>query len=158
MSGAAETFWSLKVSDVVNSLILVATIFAIYFGPIKAVEISRRNDEFREAARRRREIFAALMRTRRAYITPDHVWALNLIQLEFATHDAVLRAHRDYIANLNEVPPQAGGAALDAFTQRRNDRFFDLLQSIAKAVGCSVDKRDSGAGGLRPERLGHRAR
>src|SRR5438552_3620614 len=141
MSAAAETFWSLKISDIISFLILIATIFAIYFGPIKAVEISRRNDEFREAARRRREIFAALMRTRRAAITPDHVWALNLIQLEFAAHAAVLQAHRNYIANLNEVVPQSG-PALDVFIQRRTDLFFDLLHEIAKAVGCSADKRD----------------
>jgi hypothetical protein len=149
MPAGAETFWSLKLSDVINFLILVATIVAIYFGPIKAVEISRRNDEIREAARRKREIFAPLMRTRRAAMTADHVWALNLIQLEFATNDAVVRAHKEYIANLYEVAPEPG-PALDAFIQRRTDRFFDLLHEIAKAVGCNADKRDLERAGYVP--------
>ena len=136
-----EQFWSIKLGDVINAIILIVTIFAIYFGPIRAVEVSRQNDVYREATRRRREIFAALMRTRRATINPDHVWALNLIQLEFANDPDVLRAHREYISVLYEVVPDAG-PALEAFLGRRNDRFFDLLHAVATAVGCPIDKRD----------------
>jgi Family of unknown function (DUF6680) len=147
---AAESFWSLKLSDVVNMLILLATIFAIYFGPIRAVEISRRNDEVREAARRKREIFAALMRTRRALISPDRVWALNLIQVEFFDHERVIRAYTDFIAMLNEVAPDPG-PALENFLRRRNDAFFDLLHEIAKVVGYSLDKRDLERGSYMPQ-------
>jgi hypothetical protein len=141
MATATETFWTLKLSDIINFLILLATIFAIYFGPIRAVEISRRNDEIREAARRKREIFSSLMRTRQVRVDPSHVWALNLVQLEFADYDDVLRAHRDYISTLSEAMPQPG-PALDAFIARRTDRFFDLLHAIAKALGMNFDKRD----------------
>ncbi len=136
-----EHFWSFRVGDVISAIILIATIFAIYFGPIRAVEVARKNDEHREAARRRRKIFAAMMRTRRIYVHPDHVWALNTIQLEFAHHPEVLRAHRAYIENLYEAAPGAG-PALVTFLERRNDRFFELLHEVAKAVGCAIDKRD----------------
>lgn len=137
----AEGFWAFKISDVLNALILFATIFAIYLGPIRAVEAARKKEDIRDAARRKREIFAALMRTRRIYMHPDHVGALNLIQLEFIASDKVIRAYRDYIANLSETVPNPG-PPLDAFQRRRGDLFFDLLHEIAKTVGCDIDKRD----------------
>lgn len=136
-----ESFWWIKITDVINSAILLATIAAIIFGPIKAVAIGRKNDELRDAYRRKRDIFAALMRTRNAGLTPDHVWALNLIQVEFAECESVVRAYRDYIANLSEFLPDPG-PAFDTFTRKRRDLFFDLLHEIAKVVGFNLDKRD----------------
>ena len=127
--------------DVVNALILVATVVAIWFGPLKAVEAATKKEELRDATRRKREIFAALMRTRRTYMNPDHVAALNLVQLEFLNFENVLQAYKDYIKNLSEPVP-APGPALDALVLRRQDLFFDLLHEIAKTVDCNIDKRD----------------
>lgn len=136
-----EGFWSVKISDIVNMAILIVTILAIYYGPIHAVEATRRNDVGREASRRRRDIFTALMRTRNANLTPDHVWALNLIQVEFADDEGVIRAYKSYIEQLNEIVPEAG-PALESFQQKRRDRFIDLLHEIANVVGFKLDKRD----------------
>jgi hypothetical protein len=141
MSPGAEAFWSLRISDCISFAILLATIFAIYFGPIRAVEVSRRNDLRREAARRQRDIFAALMRTRAVVINPDQVWSLNLIQLEFYGYEQVQTAYKSYIANLSETIP-APGPPLDAFNQKRRDLFFDLLHELATAIGLKFDKRD----------------
>lgn len=141
MAIGAETFWSLKLNDLISFAILIATIIAIYFGPIRAVEVSRRNDITRETARRRREIFAALLRTRGATLAPDHVWALNSIPLEFYSDNSVQHAYQEYIGKLSEVVPQPG-PTLDAFLRRRNDLFFDLLHELAKAIGLTFDKRD----------------
>src|SRR5688572_28732942 len=98
----AESFWTFKITDVVNALILMATIVAIIYGPIKAVEITRRLDREREALGRKRHVLATLMRTRRTSMHPDHVGALNLVQLEFHETPKVLAAYRAYIANLSE--------------------------------------------------------
>ncbi len=136
-----ESFWSLKLSDIINMLILIVTIFAIYLGPIRAVEVARRNDVAREATRRQRDIFAALMRTRNATLMPEHVWALNLIQVEFAHNDSIINAYKNYIAHLSRVVA-APGPALDAFLRERRDLFFDLVHEIARVVGFSLDKRD----------------
>jgi hypothetical protein len=81
------------------------------------------------------------MRTRKAVINPDHVWTLNLIQLEFYGQEHVQRGYKDYIANLSELVPDAG-PALDALLQKRRDLFFELLHEIAKVLGFSLDKRD----------------
>jgi uncharacterized protein DUF6680 len=149
MATVQAAFGSLKFSDILTMLILIATIFAIYLGPIRAVEISRRNDVEREASRRRREIFASLMRTRNAALTPDHVWAINLVQVEFGNDENVIRTYKSYMAILAEVLPEPG-PALSAFLQKRRDLFFDLLHEIAKAVGFNLDKRDLDRAGYVP--------
>lgn len=136
-----DSFWTIQIGEVLSALILVVTILAIYFGPLKAVEAATKKEETRDKDRRKREIFAALMRTRKTYMHPDHVAALNLIQLEFFDFEKVIRAYRDYIHNLGEPVPPAG-PHLQAFLERRQDLFFDLLHEIAQTVGCNIDKRD----------------
>lgn len=138
---ATESFWALRLPDVINSLILIVTIVAIIYGPLKAVEITRKKDLEREAAARKRLILSTLMRTRKTVMNPDHVGALNQIQLEFFTHDAVITAYKSYIANLSETVPPPGNP-LDNFMKRRNDLFFDLLHSVAIATDVPLDRHD----------------
>ena len=103
-----DSFWTIRLPDVINALILLATIAAIIYGPIKAVDIARRRDLERDADARKRQILSTLMRTRKTTMNPEHVGALNQIQLEFFNHPTVVTAYRNYIANLSEtVPPQA---------------------------------------------------
>ena len=71
-----EPFWTLKLADCINFAILIATVAAIVYGPIKAVEITRRKDLERDAESRKRRIIATLMRTRKMAVRPDHVSAL----------------------------------------------------------------------------------
>ena len=125
----------------INALILVCTIVAIIYGPIKAVEITRKRDLERDAELRKRLILSTLMRTRKMVVHPDHVGALNQIQLEFFSHPAVIAAYRSYIANLSETVP-APGNDLQNFLARRNDLFFDLLHSIAVASGVPLDRHE----------------
>ena len=137
----SEPFWTLKLADCINFAILIATVFAIVYGPLRAVEITRRKDQERDAEARKRLILAALMRTRKMTMHPDHVGALNQVQLEFHNHQPVLEAYRAYIANLTEVVPPEGND-LHNFMTRRNDRFFDLLHSIANASGVVIDRHE----------------
>jgi hypothetical protein len=138
---ATESFWTLRLPDVINALILVATIIAIIYGPLKAVEITRKKDIERDAAARKRLILSTLMRTRKTVMNPDHVGALNQIQLEFFSHAAVITAYKNYIANLSETVP-APGNALDNFLTRRGDLFFDLLHTIAVASEVPLDRHE----------------
>ncbi len=136
-----DSFWTYKLPDLINALILIATIIAIIYGPLKAVEITRKKDLEREASARKRLILSALMRTRKTVMNPDHVGALNQIQLEFFNHAAVLTAYKNYIGNLSETVP-APGNALDNFLQRRNDLFFDLLHAVAMASDVPLDRHE----------------
>ena len=81
------------------------------------------------------------MRTRKTNMNPEHVGALNQIQLEFSNHPTVITAYRNYIANLSEVVPPPGNA-LDNFFARRSDLFFDLLHAVAVATGVLIDRHD----------------
>ncbi len=136
-----EPFWTLKLADCINFAILLVTIAAIVYGPIKAVEITRRKDLERDAESRKRQILATLMRTRKMTVHPDHVSALNQVQLEFFNHPTVIDAYRGYIANLSQTVPPPGND-LHNFLTRRNDRFFDLLHAIAVASGVALDRHE----------------
>lgn len=138
-----ESFWSIRFADVVNSLILVVTIVAIIYGPIKAVDISRKQDIARDSLARKRSILTALMRTRKMGMNPDHVGALNQVQVEFYDHQKVVETYKSYISNLSESVPSPGND-LDNFITRRNDLFFDLLYEMCKAADVPLDRHDIG--------------
>jgi hypothetical protein len=98
-------FWCLQLSDLINTLVLVATVAAIYLGHIRAVTITRDNDERREKRRREIEILFNLMRTRRAILDTLRVMALNLIEAEFFGNTKIIEAYRAYIVNLEKYLP-----------------------------------------------------
>src|SRR5262245_16724018 len=140
--GAEHNFWFIQFKDVVTILILVATVFAIVWGPIKAVQITRDNDEKREKRRRQFEVFHALMKTRRFVLAPDHVMALNLVQVEFYDHFRIDSAYRTYMAFLSSRFPDANDPQAERFHEQRNDALYDLLHAIADELGYHYDKRD----------------
>ena len=45
--GPEHAFWFFQAKDLLNTGILIATIAAIWLGPIKAVQITRQHDEER---------------------------------------------------------------------------------------------------------------
>jgi hypothetical protein len=125
----------------INCAILVVTVFAIVYGPIKAVRITREEDIQREKAARKYSILENLMRTRQARIDPLHVSALNLIELEFYGHEKVITAYRAYTKHLNAHFPSEN-EALDRHLAEGDDLFSDLLFQVASSLGFVFDKRD----------------
>lgn len=96
----ANGFWCFQLKDLISVLILVATILAIYYGPIRAVEAARKNDEAREKRRRQYGIFHSLMKTRRLALAPEKVMALNVIQIEFYEHPKINEVFKRYVEHL----------------------------------------------------------
>jgi hypothetical protein len=100
-----SAFWDLQLKDLLTILVLVVTVWAIWKGPQRAIEVSRTvslEDEARRETRRRKyQVFYELMRTRGIVLHPEHVMALNLVQLVFYGNDAVQAAYRSYIQSLN---------------------------------------------------------
>jgi hypothetical protein len=136
-------FWCFQLRDFINTLVLFATIFAIYYGPIKAVKITRDNDERREKLRREFEIFSNLMKTRRMVLDPTHVTTLNLVDVEFYKNETIITAYRAYIENLQKfLPDNQPQHVIDQFLRDRDDAFFHLIHSIGQHLGFSFDKRD----------------
>ena len=133
-------FWCFQLKDFINVLILAATIVAIYLGPIRAVAISRKNDEERDKRRRQYEIFHSLMKTRRIALAAEHVMALNVIVIEFYGHQKINDAFKRYVENLGQRPRE--GEDAKTLVKEREDRFFDLVHEIGAYLGFTLDKRD----------------
>jgi hypothetical protein len=86
-------------------------------------------------------VFRVLMSTRASGLAPDHVQALNMIDVEFygrgkTTRD-VLEAWKAYLDHLN-------GNVLTghAWATRRDDLLFDLLQKMGAYLGYHFDKTE----------------
>lgn len=138
-----DGFWCFQLKDAINTIVLIATIVAIYLGPIRAVTISRNNDELREARRRKLSIFSNLMKTRRAILDPLHVTSLNIVEVEFHGHTDIIKTYRAYLDYLNKpIPVNASSAETDSFFRERDDLLFDLIHAIGSQLGYSYDKRD----------------
>ena len=81
-----------------NSLAL-ATIAAVFLGPIAAVLITRLIDNYRLRSDRRIDVFRTLMRTRKMKLTPEHVGALNVVEIEFHGERKVNYIGHDVLRN-----------------------------------------------------------
>jgi hypothetical protein len=94
-----------------DTTLAAAVVFATFAGPIPAVLITRWIDKRRAERERQLDIFRALMRTRRAAIQPDHVNALNLVEIEFHNVQPVLTAYRDLTSHINVAAAQTHALA-----------------------------------------------
>jgi hypothetical protein len=127
----------------------IAIVFATLFGPILAVYVTRVIDRSRERRHRQTEVFRALMRSRRANLSPDYVNALNIVEIEFSGVDTVESAHRDLFRHLNiqsQLPdwPEA--------LRRLQTR---LMYAIAVHLGYRMEQLDVLEGGYTPVAWGN---
>lgn len=122
--------------------VAIATIAAILLGPIAAVVVTRWMDDRSATRLRRYGVFRDLMRTRAAKISPPHVDALNLVEIEFHQFPTVKSAWQRYMDNLFTTAPTDAGEQSNFFV-RREQLFIKLVQEVAKTVGLkSVDITD----------------
>lgn len=131
-------------------------------GPILAVAATRIVDELRDNRARRNAVFVSLMSTRRAQLTPEHVQALNLIEIEFANSQRVISELKAYMALMeertlplsrferDEAVKSAQKQADEDLIRRRRRAFGSLVQAIGKKIGRNVDRYDIVEGGYYP--------
>lgn len=116
---------------------------AILVGPIAAVVVTRFMDDRSTQKARRYQIFRDLMRTRAAKISPPHVEALNLVEIEFHSIPRVKDAWQRYMENLFAATP-VDSAEQSNFFLKREQLFIKLVQEVSKKVGLrSVDITDA---------------
>lgn len=137
----SEGFWTIHLKDLIEVGILLLTAWAIWYGPQKAVQLTRDGDVRREAQRRKHDVFHQLMRTRGITLHPDHVMALNLIQLEFYEFPSVQAAYRRYVEDLYKPNP-TNPAEADKLVRDRRDLLIDLIHALGEALDFKYDKRD----------------
>lgn len=120
----------------------ILSIVAIIFGPVVAVVITRLMDDRNAAKGRRYQVFRDLMRTRAAKLSPAHVDALNLVEIEFNKFPRVTGAWHRYMENLAAANPIDENERSN-FNVRREQLFIKLIQEVAKQSGLrTVDITD----------------
>ena len=87
------------------------------------------------------DIFRTLMRTRGMPTYWEHVGALNLVEVEFSDHENVIVRWKEYLAHLNERPPQEQ-ADLATFGKKRDTLLTALMDAIAKALDIKITQLD----------------
>ena len=100
-----------------------------------------------EKRRRKLQIFYTLMGTRATRLSPEHIQALNTIELEFghgwfggAKEKAVIAAWRIYLDRLNDRVNETDQVALAAWGNRHEDAFVELMYAMSQALGYNFDK------------------
>lgn len=127
-----------------NALMIIALIL----GPILAVQAQKRIESWRKGRESKLSIFKTLMSTRATRLSPHHVEALNMIDLEFSGKDprekAVRNAWKFYLDQLNDVPRNHEDPTyqtkLDIWSGKSTDCFVDLLDTMSQSVGYTFDK------------------
>ncbi len=124
-------------------IIGLSTVFATLIGPVLAVQAQKFLENRRGLRNQKMHIFSTLMATRAARISPNHVQALNMIDLAFnggsrsrrRSETDVLDAWRDYLDHLNSP-----GADNERWHDRQGELFIALLSSMAHDLGLRYDR------------------
>lgn len=124
------------------------TIAAIIAGPLLAVWVTRFHDHRTRVREQRLSVFRSLLKTRQTRLDPEHVGALNLIEIEFYGHEAVVTAYSNYINHLSSAIPNE--SQQDRYFRDRHDLFMALLHAVGKQLGYKFDKLDLDRRGYSP--------
>jgi hypothetical protein len=131
-------------SEIFSWSILAAT----FLGPIAAVLMTRYIDHLRERSARRLWIFRTLMATRRTWLSPEHIAALNQVELDFQNATGVMNAYRTYMKNLaTPFQPEDN----DRVAHERQSMRTKVLSEMAKTLGIRVEQLDIFEGGYVPQ-------
>lgn len=119
-----------------------AVMFATVSGPLTAVLITIWLQRRAQKYDRRLDVFRAMMRSRRAMITPEWVGALNLVQVEFSDERDVMDAFTRLLDRYSDPAFQG----TDAQRQTANDNIdvaaAELLQKMATVLGINLRGAD----------------
>jgi hypothetical protein len=126
----------------------LAIILATFLGPILAVVMTRIIDHRRDQHQRRLFVFRTLMATRRATMSPDHVNALNLIEVEFHGHLRVTEAWRAYLRHLSTPFDPKDNSRV---TKERQRLLTTLLFEMTSVMNIKIPELDILDGGYNPQ-------
>lgn len=116
------------------------TLIAVFVGPIAAVMVSQLIEKKKQLYNGKVWVFKTLMRTRATTLSPSHVEALNMIDVEFygtAKKDKdVVSAWKLYLDNLGDKTTSE-----EIRNSKRSDLFLELLHKMAIALNYDFDKQ-----------------
>ena len=119
-------------------------IVVILLAPLLAIQTQKYIENVREKRARKMKIFRTLMATRAYPLNPQHVEALNMIDIEFDKNKKIVDAWKlllDNYANFPKDPKQPNyQSRLDSSVTKSNELLTDLLYEMAKSLNFSFDK------------------
>jgi hypothetical protein len=137
-----------------------AIVTATLLGPILAVQAQKTIERWRDIRRQKLWVFSTLMSTRATRLAPDHIRALNMIDLVFYgtprfgrnrrsnSEQAVLDKWKEYLDELAE--PWDATANNEARVAHRVEIFLDLLEHVGVDVGIKFDRVQLKKGAYQP--------
>lgn len=130
-------------------VLILATVAA----PVLAVQAQKFIERITERRRSKLQVFYTLMATRGARVSPEHVQALNMIDIFFNNskkEKQVLEEWHKYHSILNEQIDSKSESALGLWVSRKDEQFIKLLYSLSKALGFNFEETLLKKGGYTP--------
>jgi hypothetical protein len=120
----------------------ILMVVAVLLAPVVAVQVQKWLEQYRAERERQLRIFKTLMATRATGLSPDHVQALNLIDLEFQGErfKKIRKAWKSYLDHLGDYPKgDDDQARLPVWNEKKADFLADLLMEMGKPLGYDFD-------------------
>lgn len=127
-----------------------AVVLATATGPIAAVLITFWRERRTIIKSRRLEIFRTLMATRQLGISPQHVNALNLIEVDFY---GCANVQKEWIVYKDHL--FSGGVEDEAWREKKERLLANLLCQMAKRLRYNIPAMDIFKGGYAPKGWAH---
>jgi hypothetical protein len=123
-------------------------ILAVLLSPLIAVQVQKAVEKWRADRIKKISIFKTLMATRGTPLSPQHVEALNMIDLEFKAEKQeekkVLEAWKVCHDHFYDVPKNyedpSYKAEMVTWTTQTEKNLIDLLHAMAKSLGYDFDE------------------
>ncbi|MBU1863293.1 MAG: hypothetical protein KKH94_06505 [Candidatus Omnitrophica bacterium] len=119
-------------------------VVAIILAPLLAIQVQKFIENFKEAKGRKRKIFKILMATRTTPLSPSHVEALNMIDIDFYTDKKVVNAWKELLDNFANYPQNQNSEDYKTQIQISSDKSKELLTNLlyemSIILGYNFDK------------------
>jgi len=141
-------FWTSLITWLTTNVGLI-TVVAIMLAPIFTLRVQKKLEARKEKEQRKLFIFKTLVATYATRVSPDHIQALNMINIEFYGIEHVLNSWHLYQnhlttavadANNTSIPLEERELKAKEWIDRGSDLFIDLLVCMSKEVGYPFDK------------------
>lgn len=130
-------------------------VFAVLGAPFLAVYAQKKIELWREQRQKKLWVFKTLMATRGVPLSPEHVQALNMIDLEFTSQSdkPVLTAWKEYNDQLNSYPRDGEDQNEKAivWSQRKEELLAALLRQMGESLNYKFDSVQIKKGAYSPE-------
>jgi hypothetical protein len=117
---------------------------AIILAPLLAIQVQKFIENYKEARGRKQKIFKTLMATRTTPLSPAHVEALNMIDIEFYKDKNVVDAWKELLDNFANYPQNINSEDYKTQLQLSSDKSKELLTillyEMARILGYNFDK------------------